>query len=392
MIGSILPISKKIIGIEYGKLENTPIINLLACKTVKSELIIEDSFSFNTIDELQDKVDKNTPLFLIINDDQVISKKIIQSSDDTAILTAFPNLNIEEFYTEIYTNTEQTFVNICRKESVEKILEEFTNTDYHIIGFSLGNLSAVNLCEILENKNISTSNSTIKYGDAIVEDIIPNQVNETTYHINGLDVTNKNLLSFSGVFTYITAIQKTSSNFKNINEKLTANFKERVFFNTGFKVGLGSIFILLLISFLFFSNYNSKIQELDANLFSKKTQIEALKTLKEEVNQKEKILKAYVSESSKVSWYLDQLGINVPHSIQLSEMNWQPLLSTIKEGKEIKPQKNTLFIKGTTLKPSEFSSWVAQLEQTEWIKKVQYNDYGRGKKKNESFEIQLLIE
>ena len=89
---------------------------------------------------------------------------------------------------------------------------------------------------------------------------------------------------------------------------------------------------------------------------------------------------------------MDQIGQSVPTSVQLIEINYQPLTTAVKNGEEIAFSQNTIIIKGTSVNPTDFSLWVTQLEQAEWVAQLQYNEYGTGKKTSESFELQIQVQ
>ena len=147
--------------------------------------------------------------------------------------------------------------------------------------------------------------------------------------------------------------------------------------------------MLLLFSFILFTNYTTKIEDLNTTLALNKTQKTSLLKLTNEVQKKEKLIKDFSLASSKASWYLDQVGQTIPKSISLSEIQWQPLEKNIKEEKPIKTKHYIMLIKGITNEGEGFSKWLSTLEQLDWIEKVAINDYGSGKKTSTSFQLQI---
>jgi len=169
-----------------------------------------------------------------------------------------------------------------------------------------------------------------------------------------------------------------------------ADFNHKRFFSISLKTGLSSVFILLLISFLFFSNYTNKTNMLSIELETNKALKNELLKLNEQVSKKENLVTSFSLSSSKASWYLDQIGNSIPNSVLLTSLNFQPLTKNIKEDIKISTQENNILIQGTSTKSDDFSKWVQQLEQKNWVYKVLIQDYGTGKKNTTAFE--LLIE
>ena len=104
-----------------------------------------------------------------------------------------------------------------------------------------------------------------------------------------MELDNKCLLPLAGILTYFTNATKTVSNFSQLISELKAQFKQQHIFNLGLKISLATIFVLLLFSFLLFTNYTTKIGELTTTLELNKTQKTSLIKLTGEVQKKKKI-------------------------------------------------------------------------------------------------------
>jgi len=297
-----------------------------------------------------------------------------------AIQQAFPNLKQDGFYYETFTTCQKTFVAICRKEDVQIALNSNKEKQYSIIGFSFGNLSVSILEKYIDNNEINTSNAAVKFDNQKISEITLNHSEKQRLHINGLEVANTTVLSLAGILTYYRHQSKTVSNFQEFIQDLNLQFKQQHIFNNGLKISLATIFVSLLFSFLVFTNDTTKIENITTTLVLNKTQKASFLKLSAEVQKKEKLIQDFSMASSKASWYLDQIALEIPTSISLTEIQWQPLSKSIKEDVLIESKQQTMIIKGTSNKGDDFSVWLSLLDRLNWINNVAINAYGSEKK------------
>jgi len=392
-MGKQLLQTKFFIGIEHSSTKEKISYNALILKKTKTELNIELCETYNNFEDLTAVLDKQFPIFLIVNNQNVLTKKIKNVFEEKeAVAEAFPNLKIDAFYYEVLKTSDTCFVSICRKDVVENILKGYAGKQLNIIGFSLGNLVASQITTLVNLSNIKTSNSTLTIADKKITDIVlSSDDTPTSYTINGLTVTHNTILPLAGIISYYTNNRTTSSNFLETTTALKQNFKQKRFFNIAFKTSLATLFALLLVSFLFFSYFSQKINTLNAELELNKTYKKTLVKLSDAVKKKERLVNDYSTASSKVSWYLDKIGSGIPASILLSDVQFQPLLKSIQEDKSVLFNENTIFVKGKSKKSTDFTKWIHALEQQNWAKEVKIQEYGTHKKVSPEFNILITI-
>ncbi|MCF6347030.1 MAG: hypothetical protein L3J20_01860 [Flavobacteriaceae bacterium] len=391
-------------GIEHTIIDGKENLNVLILRKKKGELLIENTFECDKIVKLNDQLQKGQHLFLIINDEQVLFKvlKGVNDSTQKVIALAFPNLKIEDFYYEICASSDITFIAICRKEYIDSILKEYNALGLNVINFSLGNLIGSQLSSYVNNSAINSSNARLAFLENSISNIEKLENNSLTkYTINGLKLTNKLVLPLAGIIAYYTNQETTVSNFKRLNNELSDNFKYKRVFDLGLKVGLSIVFVLLLVSFLFFSYYATEINSLNNEVELNKTNKNSFVKLADEVEKKERLVTNFSLSSSRSSWYLDQIAEALPHAIILSEIQFQPLEKSInpdpdsyrdyREEKQIVIQEYIIIIKGKSNSSNDFSSWINKLEQQNWIKKVMIQEYGTGKKTATAFELKIEL-
>ena len=376
-------------AIEHTSIKNKEQLNGLLLKKRKNAFETDKSITTESIVKLKENLKNQQHLFLIINTEKVLSKMLngIYGSPK-ALSNAFPNLDIKDFYFEVFTSSENTFISICRRDYINELLQEYENNRLNVIGFSLGNLVSSHLAGIAQESSIKSPNGIISFSNQNINDIVySNNIDSTSYSINGLEINNRFVLSLAGIISYYTNQNKTLSNFSDTVHHLAINFKQKRIFDIGIKTSLSVVFVLLLTSFMLFSNYSTKINTLTAELELNKSYKTSLLKLSEQVNKKERIVTNFSMTSSKASWFLDQLGSSLPNSILLSEIQFQPILKKIKEDAEILIKENEILIQGTSNNSGDYSNWISTLEQQEWIENVTIQEYGIGKKSITEFEI-----
>ena len=378
-------------AIAHTSVDGKSVLNGLVIKKKKDTFDIDKTFTVDAIEGVPQYLEKGQHFFLIVNTNAIISKKIDGVLEgEKAVQVAFQNLKLSEFYYEVYSSNSHTFVSICRKDVVDDLLQHYKDCNLNPVGFSLGSLSSSQLEQVIQDAEITTSNSVITYEQGAINNIAFNTPQNTIeYAINGLQVSNASVLPLAGILAYFTNHQKTHSNFGALSKQLLEDFGMQRFFNVGLKVALGSIFALLLVSFLFFSSYSSKIERLNASMLVNQSQKESLLKLSDEVAKKEKLLQDYFTGSSKASWYLDQIGQTVPATIALSELHWQPLAKTIKEDEPILFEQQSIVVKGEDGNNSSLSAWVQQLERLEWVENVAIVNYGLNRQNKNLFEVNI---
>ena len=380
-------------GVEHTSINDKEQLSTLLLNKKKDAFFVEMSFESDTVSDLKEYVPKNQHLFLIVNTDQVLSKTLNGVySEQKAITEAFPNLNSSDFYYEVYATHTKTFVAIGRKDYINNLLELYKAEEFNCIGFSLGNLTITQLKSIVDVDFLETSNSSITFVENELETIKPlTNSSEKEYTLNGLDLTNFDVLPLSGIISYYTQQNFTESNFTEVNTKLHGDFKQERIFKTGLVIGLTFIFISLLVSFLFLSHYSAKMNTISSELELNKTYKNSLLQLTDEVNKKERLVTDFSLSSSKASWYLDHLGNALPSSITLTDLQFQPLQKSIKKDKSILIEENMILVKGTSTNNEDFSNWMNLLEKLDWVEKSTIREYGTDKKLATEFELELKL-
>ena len=262
-----------------------------------------------------------------------------------------------------------------------------------IIDFHLGNLALSTIVSFINKDSIISSNAITHLEDHQIKDIQKSKNPlESKYNINGLDMTNKELLSFSAALNLVTNSSSNTTNFDSCTKKLSDDFNQKQFFNQFSKIGLSAIFIVLLINFLFFNHYYNEVNTLRETALMLESSKTNMLMLSEKVQKTEKTVNDVLkSSASKSSFYVNDIVANLPNHILLSALNYQPLLKKIKVDKPIENDINTILLSGRTNKKILFSQWISQLETLDWIYSVDILNFDDIDNSSSEFNLKITL-
>lgn len=381
-------------GIEHYSINGKDILQINLLKQSKNELDIELTTKVETIEDASKKLFKNQHIALVINTDKVLSKTIENDQSDALkiVYKAFPNINLDDFYFEVLSEKNIHFISLCRKDYAESIIKKYSEQNIHIIDISFGNTIISTVKSFINVTQIHTSNAIATIKDNNIIQIEKNEVELNNHIVNGLTVSNDQIISFSAALQGLLKNSTTKTNFEEKKSALLNDFKQVRFFSQFLKFGGLFILVLLLVNFFFFNQYFNKVNDLkQVSEINQSTKGQILK-LDEIVSKKQKMVDDLLkSNGSKSSFYTDRIMQSLPESILLSEFNYQPLLKRIKADKAIELERNSISVTGTSSDSDAFSKWIALLEREDWIDKVEIIDYGTTATSVSDFSIKIVL-
>ncbi|MEM8845746.1 MAG: hypothetical protein AAGD17_01475 [Bacteroidota bacterium] len=370
---------------------------LLELKRQKDELVIENQWQFDQIQDTIKMMEKSIPVFLSFNAKGVLTK-VANNSKQTGRALAhslFPNMDDESLYFEGYTLKNHNVVSIVRKDEVHSFIEVLKEAKLSVYTISLGLSGLENIVPFIQEKEICTHSQIITF-DEDDRNLGLSKKNDTSsknYDINGLEVSNEYLLSLGAILKGLYGVKEEDTNlFESISKG-----KEEYRYQRNFKLLLnfviGLLLFILLTNFAFFSYYHGKVEDLREEAVLNENGILRLKQLKEKVASKESRLeKALSTSNSKVSYYLDLLAYKVPHSILLEEITYQPLGKPISPSKNIEYQLGLIMIEGMTANNLDFTNWISELERLEWTQSVETMEYDFQSSTTSLFHLKIKIQ
>lgn len=381
-------------GIEHSHYSGEERIFSVLLKKKKDELDLQHTAEVNDLEQLAGQLPKKQHAFLVVNTDQVLTKEVAMVDDNSqkTLNTAFPNIQLNQFYFQILPSGGKSFVSICRKDIVDGILKRYEAADIAVIGFGLGALGIAQLLPFIDgNGTLVTSNSTVHMKDGSLQHIEKHtDVNSESYAINGLEITGKHLLSFAGALQYYFNTSLLAENGDEERERLLDDYTQDRFFSLFSKFALGSILTILLINFLLFNFYFNNVNDFEQLQLTNTANQEQLVELKDAVGKKQQLAENLLAAaSSKSSQRIDQVIKQMPASILLEELDYNPLQKRIKESEAILIDDRHIAIKGQSREKVEFTNWINKLEKLPWVASVVTNNYSE-QNKTADFAITLL--
>jgi hypothetical protein len=195
-------------GTKYSAVEHAEqhCYNYLQLTKKKQELVVSARKKTPFFKEFITQTKGLKHLFLIVNDEQVLSKKLEGSEKESLsiVRTAFPNITLSDFYYQVYTTEYNSFISIARKEYVNKIIEDYQKNGVAVIDFSLGNLAIQNLTGVLNLSEIFSSNAQLFFDHKELQEIKKLQVERNEYVVNDITISNDEVLLLGGIIGYYT--------------------------------------------------------------------------------------------------------------------------------------------------------------------------------------------
>lgn len=387
--------SKPIWCLEHSEVNGGLQLQAVEAQFLEAEFDCTQKQQCTIISDLSQWITKEQQVHLVINDQQVLQKTVpLSGSDGELLAKAYPNLDSTNFYYQILHTSNFAFVSICRKQYVEALLEEYIKNEINITQFSLGAIQAAYVVEYVGQSSFLTTNHFIETNtNEIAQISLATDLMTEEYDIEGEFFKNTEILSLSLLLKQAGVAVKITDNTFDKNKTLKKSFTEKRFFKQALMYGLGGLLLLLVCNFFVFNSRFEKFQRLqqEVQLYeNQKTQLD--ERLKVVESKKEIIESVYRSGFSKSSWYVDQIIQQLPTSIVLEQLQYQPLKKTIRKSKPIQLNKQMIVVKGKSNNKDAFSDWLSNLEQLEMVNEVTILNYAAQKKKQlADFEVNIEL-
>jgi len=383
-------LGKQYIGIEFFSLNQEKRFAFLMAQKKKDELVISKSDIFYDL-KILELEKSNLPAVIVFNNEHVLQKEVesTDANDRKLLQKAFPNLQADDFYYEIWRKELNSIISICRKAYIDeqlKNLEPF----FKVTSISLG-VSSISALVGLKAPNLLATNTQQIQLDAEVSTVELVENDTIEYDINGLSITNNYLLAFSAVLRYLLPISTTGT-VDALATTLKENYNQKTFFDKGLKTGIAVLLILLLANFFLFTYYFDNVTEMDTTLSVSKSEIENIVKIKERIKVNEQKLESFNGNaSSKSSLIINTIVKAVPYSILLSDITYHPLEKKIKEDEPVITQDSLITVSGSTLSNTDFTNWVAGIENIKPVNDVVITSFGKDPDNQTTFSLRILI-
>ena len=394
-----LPLRSYYVSTSYGAIEcsekgTDPRFYGLQLSYQKGELDLQRHREAATKEEIIGDINKGIQTVLILNDAQVLSTSIPYTGTDEDILNeAYPNLDQQHFYYQIYRTSKRSFVSVCRKAHVDSIRKEFSGLGIGFTSVFLGNLCVSILPAYIHEPQIQTSTDTIVFEDSEMQ-AIQHQAWEghISYSIGSVSVPSTSILGLSAILCLLAGEDQISGNTTELDAQLRKNYGEKRLFTRVLSLGLGSLLLFLILNFLIFSSVYSSWQALQEEVRTYTVQNQAILKQQQRVAQKEKMVTSILTTGfSKSSFYADQLLSRLPESIRLDSYEYQPLERKVQKDKQVQLALHQIRIEGSSTQKQDFTDWVQSVENLAFVEKTTLRSYGQSPSGIPEFELQIQL-
>ena len=376
--------------------------SILNLSEKKKKLEIKHSFEEQNSEGLKKIIKKDSAINLIINGKGIITKKIsFNPADDDALLISkcLPGANAADFYFQKYMVSESVaYISVIRKQSLDGILKFFRASKILVVSVSLGPFSVETIFSLLNlNQYLEQQ---LQAG--------PFELNILSGKIDGVKLLDKNAersLQMNGleikatlVFVFVAAMGFYIPNEIKIQDAVFVSnqeeHKELKLHNRMMQWFMAALVIICFSSFGFYKYYRSEFKTYYAKVQVNQEKLTRYENLKEEITEKKELLsKNGLLQSSKISYYSDQIASGLQPDVKLTHMEFSPIKKISKEGKdELFFQGEKLLISGHCSQSFDFNEWVKTLQKFKWVKTVSILNYMQDRSSElASFHLELQL-
>jgi Tfp pilus assembly protein PilN len=363
---------------------------------LNAELDLGQVLHLTELSAIKDKLPKNVPMGLVVNNTQVLRRLIkepLPESEEVAIMKAFPNLDLTAFYCEICVFGDAYIVNVAKKSFVDGLVAAVQKEGLALASLSIGLGAAAQLLPYVQEQEISISGALLQLEQGSISNMeLTEEEVAGQFTVDQSPLDSAAFLGFAITLRYLSKASAVG-NVNDQNKRLQNDQFNRTVFTKGFQAALVFFLLLLAVNFGLFQHLEKMNNELYAQLQISKSKTEQLTQLESRVAQKEEKLRSVQSQSGTRTTYLvDQVAASIPSSVRLSEMVYQPLNQPINTSRAIDLQQGVIAMTGTSTNQERFTSWTASLEELEWVTHVVIEDYSYQSRTTSAFTIQLILQ
>ncbi|MEM9649398.1 MAG: hypothetical protein AAF969_13035 [Bacteroidota bacterium] len=363
----------------------------LSLQKQRGELHVRKESIYDCLDKVADAVSKNSPLMVSLNTSSILGKDVDhwkEIAQEQLVIRAFPNLDLDNFHYQLLGLNDTTRVFICQKKYFNEFLNELAQFDLFPAQIEIGASPLQHILGHLQNTELIGSTYKLTREGMVVGF---DSARGGSIHLGGLELKPESLTSFAQILGFIEA-KRPIGNFGIYNDHLLNDFKNKRLFHFGLRLGLGVFLVILLVNFVFFTSYQDQITELEANA-PHQHDVNSVRSLEGRVADKKlKLSMVLETTGSKSSYYLDRIASEIPNTILLTELIYQPPIRPVRKDKLIELDENIVRLAGVAQNKLEFTQWTGSLEQKNWVERVEIEAYDYVSSLKSQFVIKAYLD
>ncbi|MBB6273352.1 hypothetical protein HDF26_003812 [Pedobacter cryoconitis] len=359
--------------------------------TITSKKVVEGSLS-----AVIESLPRNYPVALTLSGKGTLHKIITAEAGlnaEQALKHAFPGVEEDDFYAQLFTDEGISLVSIIRKSMADPLLDKLTRAGIKIYNLTVGAMVTANVWtqlnvyskEILFDGHLfslSETKTLLNYSAH------PDSKNEAPVKIGDEAIAENMIVAYAAAFQLILhdRLLMVAADVDTIQTAFK-NFLEQAKLKRQFMVLIFSLFFLLLISFLLFSYYNSENSRLVREVGTQTASADHTEFLQRHISENEYLMKKLGWNGGYNHGYLlNELGSSAPNRLILKNI----LMNDYKTDQEKQSMEPNIRITGTTDNLAAVNNWIFILKEKPWVKTVRLVQYQQ-EAESELYQFNLLL-
>ncbi|HCT31385.1 MAG TPA: hypothetical protein DIW31_11810 [Bacteroidales bacterium] len=383
-----------VIGVQISFRGNNQncLYHLIGVKKSRGKLsIVKQIIDITSIEELVKHIPKNTPIVISIDGKNIIHKFFQEDVGDKGLDFVLPNARKEDFYVQTSLINDGAYVSVIRREVIDNVIDRLNAFKVIPALINLGPFVTSCTTFLFDDKvkfksefwEIEATGQGISYNPFTSSD-------SNFIFLNGESIRDFCFPSYALSIAYLADLEIPGIEI-SLQLKEEFLFKRAVWLGGWFFLSL--VFLILLVNFFIFSNYNDKYQDINnmiqqnQSLLNRNDELKTKYTLERRFIERSGLL-----ETSRFSFYADRISRNISDSIQFTAIRIAPVNDKIRSDKPIVFDEKTIIINGKCSNSQYFNSWKDDLKEENWVESILINQFGQEEPgKPIIFELQLMI-
>ncbi|NOQ74887.1 MAG: hypothetical protein GQ574_22930 [Crocinitomix sp.] len=366
----------------------------MSLKQAKGEIdFVARGERISDLDALIKTTSNRHPFLLHFTGKGILNRKaVLQENYHHSILL---NGNLDAFYFSDYIEGQEVYSSVIRKDVVDDYVRQFTDKKCQIISISSGPFHTAILNGVLNKETLTIGNTQLQFQENLLTDFtkIKSEENERrSITLGGENIPHKLIVCVAAGAAFFNPNEQL---VHPVNDTIfTANNEEAKQKNIFARFGMGMMvffLLLLLANHLYLGHLNQVVLDNSVYLMAYDEQLTLIADLEDEKGRKEKLLQSSgLLNKNFLSFYLMEIANSVPSEISFDEIVLRPLKEEIKQRKKIAFEEHLVMVNGRAQTSHILSQWIEEIEQKEWLSKVDILSYDY--EKNEGvFELEMIV-
>ncbi|MBB5649144.1 PilN domain-containing protein [Pedobacter cryoconitis] len=359
--------------------------------TINTKKVIEGSLS--TIIE---SLPRNYPVALALSGKGTLHKIINTeegAGDGQMLKHAFPGVEADDFYSQVFADETIALVSIVRKSVADPLLEKLERAGVKIYNLTIGAVVTTQIWPQLAivNKEIRFDGHsfTLSENKTLLDyNTNPDFKNELLLKIGDENIPENIIVAYAAALQLILheRLSLVSTNSATVQIAFI-KFLEQAKLKKQLMVLTFGMFFLLLISFLMFSYYNSENSRLVREVGNQTASADHSELLQRHIAENEYLMKRLGWNGGYNYGYLvNELGSSAPNRLVLKSI----LMNDYKTDEEKRNMEPNIRITGTTDNLAAVNNWIFILKEKPWVKTVKLVQYQQ-EAESDLYQYNLLL-